>query len=126
MAIPKITEENYFDFQNKIRESLGVKPIENYKLITNERIRQMKAKERYRDRVKEKRQKGISLETTLVTICCMGIGITPLNIGKLSCAALSSLMKTYQDKEKYGIDIDMLLAGADSKKIHPKYWISNE
>ena len=58
MTIPKITEENYFDFQNKIRESLGVKPIENYKLITNERIRQMKAKERYRDRVKEKRQKG--------------------------------------------------------------------
>ena len=34
MTIPKITEENYFDFQNKIRESLGVKPIENYKLIT--------------------------------------------------------------------------------------------
>jgi hypothetical protein len=28
-------------------------------------------------------------------------------------------------KEKYEIDIDSLLAGADSKKIKPKYWIRN-
>lgn len=126
IAIPKITEENYFNFQNKIRESLGIRPVESYELITNERVRRYKAKARLRDRIKAKRQSGISLETTLIAICCMGIGITPLNIGKLSCAALSSLIKTYQNKEKYEIDMSMLLAGADSKKIHPKYWIGEE
>jgi hypothetical protein len=56
----------------------------------------------------------------------MEMGLNPLNIGELSYAAIGPLMSMYQDKEKYGIDIDMLLAGADSKKIHPKYWISNE
>jgi hypothetical protein len=37
----------------------------------------------------------------LVSICCMGIGITPLNIGEMSYTALESIVKKYQDKEKY-------------------------
>ena len=55
----------------------------------------------------------------------MGIGITPLNIGEMSYANVGVLMKIYQDKEKYDLDIRSLLAGADSKKIKPKYWIRN-
>lgn len=55
----------------------------------------------------------------------MGIGITPLNIGELSYAALMKLLERYQFKEKYDIDIKSLLAGADSSKVKPKYWISN-
>jgi hypothetical protein len=53
----------------------------------------------------------------------MGIGITPLNIGEMSYASIFTIMKTYQDKEKYDLDVRSLLAGADSKKIKPKYWI---
>jgi hypothetical protein len=34
-------------------------------------------------------------------------------------------MDTYQGKEKYQLDVDSLLAGADSKKIKPEYWIRN-
>jgi hypothetical protein len=30
-----------------------------------------------------------------------------------------------QQKEAYDIDIRSLLAGADSKKVKPKYWIRN-
>ena len=31
----------------------------------------------------------------------------------------------YQEKEKYQLDVDSLLAGADSKKVKPKYWVNN-
>jgi hypothetical protein len=31
----------------------------------------------------------------------------------------------YQQNEEYDIDIRSLLAGADSKKVKPKYWIKN-
>ena len=77
------------------------------------------------DKIKAKKGMGISLETTLVSICCMGIGITPLNIGEMSYVAACAIMERYQEKENYHIDIDTLLAGGDSKKIKPQYWIRN-
>ena len=126
-----ISEENYFDFQNFIRMACGdkiVKPPEPEDPNEDPRIRRIKAKARMRDRIKAKQGvqgKGISLETCLVAICCMGIGITPLNIGEMSYAALFPLLQTYQEKEKYDLDVRAVLAGADSKKIKPKYWIRN-
>ena len=123
-------EEEYFDFQNVIRNSMGDKKINPPEPINpNEdpRIRRIKEKARERDRIKAKQKSkdGISLETCLTAICCMGIGITPLNIGEMSYAAVGPIMSTMQDKEKYDIDIRSLLAGADSKKVKPKYWIRN-
>ena len=125
-----LTEEEYFDFQNCIRESMGdnkVKPPEPINPDEDPRIRKIKEKARERDRIKAKQagKNGISLDTCLTAICCMGIGITPLNIGEMSYAAVGQIMKMMQDKEKYDIDIRSLLAGADSKKIKPKYWIRN-
>ena len=123
-------EEDYFDFQNAIRESLGEEPISpetQENLNENPIIARIKAQARERDRIKAKQKgkNGISLQTTLTAICCMGIGITPLNIGELSYAAVGPIMNMMQEKEKYDIDIRSLLAGADSKKIKPKYWIRN-
>ena len=125
-----IKEEEFFAFQNAIRECIGKKKIEPYVEETNPTIAEMKRKARRRDRLKEKQAaknkgNGISLYTMLVSICCMGIGITPLNIGEMSYIALEGLMKKYQEKEKYDLDIRSLLAGADSKKIKPQYWIKN-
>jgi hypothetical protein len=87
----------------------------------------MKAKARLRDRVKAKQnaKNGITLFNTMTSICCMGLGLTPLNIGEMSYVAMQGILNQYQMKEKYEIDIDSLLAGADSKKIKPKYWIRN-
>ena len=85
----------------------------------------MKALARYRDKIKAKQGGGINLITSLAAICCMGIGITPLNIGEMSYAAVSILINTYQNKEKYEIDIASIQAGANSKKVNPKYWIKN-
>ena len=125
-----ISEEDYFDFQNTIRIACGDKPInppEPPNPKEDPRITAMKAKARARDRLKAKQQasSGISIQTCLVAICCMGIGITPLNIGEMSYAAIGPIMQMSQEKEKYDIDIRSLLAGADSKKIKPKYWIRN-
>lgn len=124
-----LTEDEYFNFQNVIRECIGKKPIEPPNPNEHPRIKEMKRKARYRDRVKEKQmaksKDGISMFTSLVSICCMGLGITPLNIGEMSYIAMDSILRKYQEKEKYQLDIDRLLAGADSKKIKPQYWIRN-
>ena len=125
-----LLEDEYFDFQNAIREGMGdkpAKPPEPFNPNEDPRIRRIKEKARERDRVKSKQagKGGISLDTCLTAICCMGIGITPLNIGEMSYAAIGPIMKVMQDKEKYDIDIRSLLAGADSKKVKPKYWIRN-
>lgn len=122
--LPMLTEENYFDFQNNIRAALGEKMLEDYKRDKDPRVRRIKAKARYRDRVKAKRKKGNSLELSMIAICCMNVGINPLNIERLSYGAMGRIMAVYQGKEKYDIDIQSLLAGADKKKVKPKYWIS--
>ena len=125
-----IEESDYFDFQNAIRRVNDIDPIkppEQPNPDEDPRIAAMKAKARARDRLKakQKNKDGISISTCLVAICCMGIGITPLNIGEMSYAAIGPIMKMSQEKEKYDIDIRSLLAGADSKKIKPKYGIRN-
>lgn len=120
-----LREEDYFDFQNLVREAIGKKRIDPPNPNEDPRVKAIKAKARYRDKIKAKKGQGISLQTTLSSICCMGIGITPLNIGELSYAIIPVLMEIYQAKEKYNLDTDCLLAGADAKKIKPKYWIRN-
>ena len=122
-----IYEEEFFEFQNLIRMATNQKAIEPPNPNEHPKIKAMKAKARYRDRVKAKQaaKNGIDLFTIMTSICCMGIGISSLNIGEMSYVAMQAILNQYQNKEKYQIDIDSLLAGADSKKIKPKYWIRN-
>ena len=121
-----LTEDNYFEFQNKLRESLGEKVIESYNPNENPKVKYFKAKARLRDRVKAKNSKdALTLGSTLAAICCMDFGLNPLNIGELSQVAITVLTRYYQEKKKYEIDIESLLAGADSKKVKPKNWIRN-
>ena len=122
-----ISEEEFFDFQNLIRLATDQKIVELPNPNEHPRIKAMKAKARYRDKIKAKQaaKNGVTLFNTMASICCMGIGLTPLNIGEMSYVAMQAILSQYQTKEKYQIDIDSLLAGADSKKIKPKYWIRN-
>jgi hypothetical protein len=80
-----------------IREACGekkAKPPEPIDPDENPYIRKIKERARERDRIKAKRKgpNGISLDTCLAAICCMGIGITPLNIGEMSYAAIGPIM----------------------------------
>ena len=125
-----ITEDNFFDFQNKIRLSVGQKLIE--KPIEEEenldpRVKRWKMKVKESEKIinAKKAKKAPTLGTLLAAICCMGIGLNPLNIGEISYACVQWLVAMYQQNEEYDIDIRALLAGADSKKVKPKYWIKN-
>jgi hypothetical protein len=71
-----------------------VKPPEPVNPNEDPRIARIKAKARERDRIKAKQgnKDGISLSTSLLAICCMGIGITPLNIGEMSYASIGPIM----------------------------------
>jgi len=124
-----LTEEEYFDFQNMIRICIGQEEEKPYIFEENEKIRKMKAKARYRDKVKAKQasKKGDTpnLDTILASICCMGIGLNPLNIGEISYASMHKILSTYQKHEKYENDIKSLMVGAKAKDLDFKYWIRN-
>ena len=121
-----ISDDNFFDLQNLMRESIGHKAVEPYNPNEHPKVKYFKAKARLRDRVKEKNAAGgLNLGSTLAAICCMNFGINPLNIGELSQAAISTLIRYYQEKTKYEMDISALLAGADHKKVKPQNWIRN-
>lgn len=117
-----INADNFFEFQNMIRNSMGLGSVEAPNPNEDPRVKRIKALGRKRERIKARRQKQ-SLGSLLSAICCMGIGLNPLNIGEISYASVGYLIETYQNKEAYDIDIRCLLAGADSKKVKPKYWI---
>ena len=125
-----LTEDNYFDFQNEIRIVMGspeIKPPDPEEANLDPRILRYKRKIREGDKIRQKKKSkdGPNFGTLLAAICCMGIGLTPLNIGEISYACVHWLIAMEQQKEAYDIDIRSLLAGADSKKIKPKYWIKN-
>ena len=125
-----LTEENFFEFQNQIRLILGmdaIKPPEPEEANLDPRIKRWKMKvQESEEIIKAKKAKNApTLGTLLAAICCMGIGLNPLNIGEMSYACVHWLIAMEQQKEEYDIDIRALLAGADSKKVKPKYWIKN-
>ena len=125
-----LTEENYFEFQNMIRQVMGIemeKPPDPEEENLDPRIKRYKMKIKQSEQlVKKKKAKNAPTFGTLLTaICCMGIGLNPLNIGEISYACVHWLITMEQQKEEYDIDIRALLAGADSKKVKPKYWIKN-
>lgn len=125
-----LTEENFFDFQNMIRIVMGekeIKPPDPEEENLDPRIKRYKAKIRANEKIikRKKAKEAPSFGTLLAAICCMGIGLTPLNIGEISYACVHWLVTMEQQKEEYDIDIRALLAGADSKKVKPKYWIKN-
>lgn len=122
-----LKEEDFFDFQNLIRESIGKKVVEYEDPDLDPRIAKIKAKARERERVKAKQNttKGSPLVVSLTALCCMGIGITPLNIGDIPYAAALRLIRMNQVHEKYSTDLLMISGGADPKKVKPKYWITD-
>ena len=125
-----ITADNYFDFQNTIRLSMGMEKIDRpdpEEENLDPRIKRYKMKVKEHDKIvsKKKAKTAPTLGTLLAAICCMGIGLNPLNIGEMSYACVQWLIGMEQQKEEYDVDIRALLAGADSKKVKPKYWIKN-
>jgi hypothetical protein len=125
--VRRIEEEDYFTFQNLIRQVLGNDPVEPPRPNENPKVALIKAKGRLRERIKKKNgnKNGITFETMLVALCCMNLGLTPLNIGEIPYPSASVLFTMCQDKEKYETDLKIATAGFGNKKVKPKYWIKN-
>jgi|LSQX01.1.fsa_nt_gb hypothetical protein len=122
-----IEQDNFFIVQNLIRKAIGQKEIQKIDYEDdNPMVRRMKMKARERDRVKEKKEKGISMGTLLAGVCCMGIGLTPLNIEQISYKALMMLFGMNQQKEEHALDMQILSSGMSKQKTAPKYWIRDE
>ena len=68
--------------------------------------------------------------TSLVSICCMGLGITPLNIGEMSYIAMDSILHKYQEENiLHGIilslkykEIDVVLDKLDKFLVYVDNW----
>lgn len=118
-----INETNFFDFQNMIRTSIGIKKVDPPNLKMHPKIREMKAKQRERDRVKAKQNSSkCSYSSILLACCCMNMGIDLENILEKTYVITSLLYKIGCKKEKYEIDVLSILHGADSKKIKIEPW----
>lgn len=122
-----IDKEKFFDFQ-QIIAIINKLPVKS-RPPANETPMQKKfrLKREERERIKAKGKKGNSGETMtltqlLVPLCNYYPGITLQNIGSYNFYQIKELLEKAQAKEKYRTELDMLLAGADSKKVKPKYW----
>ena len=122
-----IEEDDYFDFQNLVRQVLGDDLVERPNPNMNPKVALIKAKGRLRERIKKKKgnKSGITFDTMLVALCCMNLGLNPLNIGEIPYPAASALFAMSQEKEKYETDLKVATAGFGNKKVKPKYWIKN-
>ena len=121
-----LTIDNFFDFQNVVRAAIGEKPLEPPNPNENPRVRHFKALQRKRDRIKAKQNKNTTKEfsTLLTSLCCMNMGINPLNIGKISFAATKMLLARYTEKDMYETKIAVALAGGQGDK-DDSYWVKD-
>ena len=92
-----LTEENFFDFQNTIRLVMGmdlIKPPDPEEENLDPRIKRYKMKVKEHEKIinKKKSKTAPTLGTLLAAICCMGIGLNPLNIGEMSYACVQWLI----------------------------------
>ena len=116
-----ITENNYNEFQDILRiqnrKKVKEAPPENESAIA----RKFRLKREERDAAKRKQQAkngdGQSLSELLEIAETFGI-----DYNNKTVYAFYGLIQRHQAREKWNQDIQMLCAGADSKKLKTKYW----
>ena len=124
-----ITKENFGEIGTALRlfNKMRVKepPPENETPMQ----KKFRLKREERDRVKEKQAQKqgdtLTFADVMSSICVMNTGVTALNIGQYTIYQIKDLLERAQAKEAYHTELDMLMAGADSKKIKPKHYVRN-
>lgn len=123
----KLTEENFEDFQHILLaqhhlpipepEPKNESPMARKFRLRKEQVAEAKARQA------KNNGDSLTLEQTMSSLICLNMGITFENIGNLTMYQLKELFSRAQAKYKYDLDIRMIAAGADPKKIKPKYWL---
>lgn len=108
--------QNHLDMPEEIPEN------ENY-MQRKFRLKRKMLKEAKANQAK-KDEKSPDFIDLMSSLCVMNIGITWNNIKDLPIYTFYELLGRNQKKEKYELDINSLLAGADKKKVKLEYWIT--
>lgn len=121
-------EDDFFQLQNFIRSVSGDKVLEPPNPNENPRIALIKAKGRWRERLKAKKgnKASIGIDKMIVAICCMNLGLNPLNIGEISYLSVQELFALSQKKEQYETELKILTSNPfGSKKKHKplEHWL---
>ena len=123
-----INEKLFFDFQNILRlqnrEPLEEPIPENENPMQRKfRLRRAALKDAKKRQKKNPDDSAPEFYELMSSLCCFNVGVTPFNVGDLTLFAFYELLSRSEEKEKFESDCAALRAGADSKKIKPKYWI---
>ena len=92
--------------------------------------KRFRLKREMREKVKEKQAKkedgeNIEFADLMSSLCTMNVGVTALNIKNFTIYQIKDQLERAQWREKYYTELDMLMAGADSKKIKPIHYVRN-
>lgn len=123
-----ILEKDFDELANAIRafNNMRIKqpPPENETAFQ----KKFRLKREQRDKVKEKQNKNednVSFVDVMSSICTMNVGITALTLPNYTIYQIKNLLERSLANEKYHTELDMLIAGADSKKIKAEHYMRN-
>lgn len=125
-----IGEKEFEEFSNVLRafNKMRIKqsPPENETPMQ----KRFRLKREMREKVKEKQSKksdgdNVEFADLMSSLCTMNVGVTALNIKNFTIYQIKDQLERAQWREKYYTELDMLMAGADSKKIKPIHYVRN-
>jgi len=122
-----LNENNFSDFQNIVRVQNKRTVKEDPPPDESPMRKKFRLKAQYRDSIKRNQKSNDpnapDFCALMSSFSCYKSGITPQQLKDFSLFAFREDFERNQLKEKYQIDIDSILAGADSKKVKPEPWI---
>ena len=121
-----LNKENYGNFQNILRAQNQLPVPEPIPENESPMARKFRLRREQVAEVKRKQAlksgEAVSLMDSISTLVCFNVGVTFENVGDLTMYQFKNLLTRAQAKYKYDLDIRMIAAGADPKKIKPKHW----
>lgn len=121
-----LNEENFEDFQNILRVQNGLSipepvPLNESPMARKFRLRREQVKEAKRRQARKAGEESSWLDS-IMTLVCLDAGVSFEKVGDLTVYQFKNLFARAQARYKYDLDIRMIAAGADPKKIKPKHW----
>lgn len=121
-----LNKDNFEDFQNILRAQNKLPVPEPIPKDESPMARKFRLRREQVAEVKRKQAlkngESVSLLDSISTLICFDIGVNFQNVGNLTMYQFKELLARAQMKYKYDLDIRMIAAGADPKKIKPKHW----
>jgi len=124
-----INKDNFTDFQNILRQQNNIEipepvPENENKMQKKFRLRRLALAKAKRKQALKNPEEMITLSSLMAAFIVYGLGSLE-ELKKYSIYTLNKVLEMARAKEEYEYDTKAILAGADPKKVKPKYWIRN-